>query len=444
MYLTRLVKALVKLATSTKQVHTKIRQQWPRERYFRFNVQSGLAGIRLDRFRALDDIHAATSAYLDDPDVQYELDRCAKAVFTERWKEEPLQYSAKRLWHRESAVGEWYLERVDAADPYPFQHPRIVSPSEIKPIGSSVICAYRPLNGSLRFSDSGVPAGEYTVVWIMSFFGSLSRVAGGDSFDSVTVADPPAYTAEETDPDLFLIAGTPDKKFHETPLPPGPHGSTAEAADLKLFRGGTVKHTIRRENWDEAYGYGWVEVASPSETISVDQSGTVAFYISQPKQNYVASWCLGGVRLVPVTNPSAGGALSKLAVRQPPSPGGEGRPQEVMSRPASPVPAPRPNPRRARSASPQRPIMPSITAPPSGNAESRNRSSANRVVTETRLVDDFDDLPPTRQPRSRKAAIAEPRTIHRFPMHGRMALSREQSRRGRVMVTIRVAGDDSD
>ena len=78
----RLVKALQEEAVETEKTHLKVSSRWRNpdheSRFFRFNVEQGLAEVRLAEFDKQDEIQAGTIAYLQRHDTQDKLQRCVE------------------------------------------------------------------------------------------------------------------------------------------------------------------------------------------------------------------------------------------------------------------------------------------------------------------------------------------------------------------------------
>lgn len=75
-------RAMAGIATDTEQTHQDLQRRFKSrpDVYFRFNVDEGMQGVRLDEWDKLDEVASHTEKYLDSEDVRPKLERVVKSL----------------------------------------------------------------------------------------------------------------------------------------------------------------------------------------------------------------------------------------------------------------------------------------------------------------------------------------------------------------------------
>ncbi|KAL5438470.1 hypothetical protein PMIN06_010246 [Paraphaeosphaeria minitans] len=314
-----LVSALAGMATSTQRVDNEMKRMYynTSTRYYRFDVDRGLANVSLEQWMKEDEMAALTEQYMRD----------AKQLRTARQLGElmaklsalPPKFEIGATQFRVGMNGRglidqsFQLVQVDFKTGLPLgvvstmEHQsrlndfRDTSPSgeggmtvsdgklkRIFPVAEDLdhdgrreeAAVYQCINAEntcLRTIKTGIPRGRYRVQFIVSFQNSVHTpphdlvFSVGKPFDATTFAQ--RYVDANITPDVAPVLLHPD----------------------------AVRVRVGRKRYEENVGKLWMEIEGDIE-VNVGLDGALGFIVSRKFEEGVAidGWTFGGVRLEPV------------------------------------------------------------------------------------------------------------------------------------------------
>jgi hypothetical protein len=317
-----LASALAGMATSTARVDNELKRMYSdsNTKYYRFDVDRGLANISLEQWMREDEMAALTEQYMRD----------ARQMRTAREFGEimaklsalPPRFSIAATSFRVGIAGRglfdqsFTLVQVDFKTGMPLgvvsrfeDFPRMSqfrtsSPSgegglavgedgrvkKIYPVAedldhdgrreeAAVYQCVRAENICLRTIKTGIPQGRYKVQFIVAFHNTVGEnVAPKDLVFSV---------GKPFDPETFTSRFV-DVKITEDVVP-------------VLLHPDAVRVRVGSKRYEENKGKGWMEIEGDVE-ISVGLDGSLGFIVSKKfkEGEFVDGWSFGGVRLEPV------------------------------------------------------------------------------------------------------------------------------------------------
>ncbi|KAF2687958.1 FabD/lysophospholipase-like protein [Lentithecium fluviatile CBS 122367] len=327
-----LAQALIGMATSTARVDNEMKRMYysSSTRYYRFDVDRGLANVSLEQWMKEDEMAALTEQYMRD----------AKQLRTARHFGEimaklsalPPKFEIGATHFRVGMDGRglvdqsFQLVQVDFKTGMPLgvvshledvprmSQFRTSSPSgegglavgddgklkKIYPVAedldhdgrreeAAVYQCIRSDNICLRTIKTGIPQGRYRVQFIASFHNSKHTpphdlvFSVGKPFDTTTFSQ--RYVDVHITPDVVPVLLHPD----------------------------AVRVRVGRHRYAENKGKGWLEVEGDVE-VNVGLDGALGFVVSRKYEEdvFVDGWSFGGVRLEPVFGRGNDGALKSL------------------------------------------------------------------------------------------------------------------------------------
>lgn len=310
-----LATALASMATSTARVDNEMRRMYNNSdtRYFRFDVDRGLANISLEQWMKEDEMASLTEQYMSDGEQLRSAHQVGEIMA--KLSALPPVFSIPATQFRLGINGQalqdasFSLVKVDFKtgallnDKAP-AHLRSVSPSAkpglapAEPTGGaprSILPIVQDLdrdghrdeaavyqcqgasNVCIRALKTGIPPGRYKVQFLLSF-----------------------HNASHTPPhDLVLSVGRPfdpshfQSRFVDVKITPD--------VAVVLLHPDAVRVRVGKERYEESCGKGWVEIEGDVE-VAVGLDGALGFIVSKKFKEGVEidGWSFGGVRLEPV------------------------------------------------------------------------------------------------------------------------------------------------
>jgi hypothetical protein len=315
-----LASALAGMATSTQRVDNELKRMYNNSatKYYRFDVDRGLANISLEQWMKEDEMAALTEQYMRD----------ARQMRTAREFGEimaklsalPPRFSISPTHFRIGIDGNALIDQsfqlvqvdfktgmplgvVSHLSDMPMSAFRTSSPSgesglavdsdgklrRIYPVAedldhdgrkqeAAVYQCIRADNVCLRTIKTGIPQGKYRVAFVFAFHASETGTGPADVVCSVGKPfDATNFTSRFVDvkitPDVVPVLLQPD----------------------------AVRVRVGEKRYKECVGKGWVEIEGDVE-VSVGLDGALGFIVSKKFKEgvYVDGWSFGGVRLEPV------------------------------------------------------------------------------------------------------------------------------------------------
>ncbi|ORY00592.1 acyl transferase/acyl hydrolase/lysophospholipase [Clohesyomyces aquaticus] len=343
-----LASALAGMATSTARVDNEMKRMYynTSTKYYRFDVDRGLANISLEQWMKEDEMAALTEQYMRDAKQL----RCAHAVgeMLTKLSALPPKFEIGATHFRVGMTGtglidqSFQLVQVDfktglplGVSPHLEDLPqmskfRTSSPSgegglaidsdgklrKVYPVAedldhdgrreeAAVYQCVREDNICLRTIKTGIPQGRYRVQFIASFQNSKYSPPSdlvfsvGKPFDTNTFAS--RFVDVRITPDVVPVLLHPD----------------------------AVRVRVGRDRYMENRGKGWLEIEGDIE-VSVGLDGALGFVISKrfEEEVFVDGWSFGGVRLQPIFGDVVEDRRRSSAAARAASPG-RGRPTVV-------------------------------------------------------------------------------------------------------------------
>ena len=315
-----LASALASMATSTARVDNEMKRMYYNTdtRYYRFDVDRGLANISLEQWMKEDEMAALTEQYMRDV-KQLRRARGLGEIMA-KLSMLPPRFEISALQFQVGMDGRGVMDQsfqpveVDFKTGMPLgvhthleDFPKMSqfrnsSPSgeggvavdedgrmrKIYPIAldldgdgrreeSAVYQCVKADNVCLRTLRTGIPQGKYRVVFIVAFHDSKHTpptelvFSVGKPFDRRTFAH--RYVDVKITPDIVPVLLNPD----------------------------AVRVRVGRRRYAEKKGKGWVEIEGDIE-VSVGLDGAMGFVVSKKYEEdvFIDGWSFGGVRLEPV------------------------------------------------------------------------------------------------------------------------------------------------
>lgn len=331
-----LASALAGMATSTARVDNELKRMYSNSstKYYRFDVDRGLANISLEQWMREDEMVALTELYMHDA-RQIRLARDFGEVMA-KLSALPPNFGIGATQFRLGIHGRGLIDQsfqliqVDFKTGLPLgvvNHPsdfakmsqfRTSSPSgegglaldetgrlkKIYPVAedldhdgrreeAAVYQCTRSDNICLRTMKTGIPQGRYRVKFIVAFHDSQAGntpphdlvFSVGKPFDQQTFAS--RFVDVKITPDVVRVLMHPD----------------------------AVRVRVGRKRYEENKGKGWIEFEGDVE-VSVGLDGALGFVVSKrfEKDVWVDGWSFGGVRLEPVFERGIGAVGSPRVV----------------------------------------------------------------------------------------------------------------------------------
>lgn len=315
-----LAAALASMATGTAYVDNQMERMYysTDTQYHRFDVDGGLANVSLEQWMKEDEMTALTTQYMRDPS-QLQRSRELGELMT-KISALPPKFEIPSLAFRVGMTGQGFLdgsfkhEELDFKTGYPLgwkvtpdnakslaEH-RNSSPSgrggikvdasghihKIYPVAtdldgdgrkeeSVVATCIKADNICLRCLRTGIPPGQYRIMFILSFF-STEHAAPTEIIFSV---------GKPFDPTVF------DRRFIDVRI-------TKDAVNV-LLQPDAVRVRVGRSRYAEKMGKGWTEVEG-DVPVTVGLDGVLGFVINKKfiEGEFVGGWSFGGVRLEPI------------------------------------------------------------------------------------------------------------------------------------------------
>jgi len=315
-----LASALASMATSTQRVDNEMTRQYHGKptRYYRFDVDNGMAGISLEEWMRESEMAGFTNAYMEDP-AQKENARLLAECLVKLTQVPPaFALEARGFTTGISGIdlihGSFVLQKLDFKTGYPLgvtvttqdlaQEPetRQRSPmgrgglaldtsgriTEVFPVQTdldhdgrkeeaAVLSCVKSDNVCVRMVKHGIPQGKYLVKFVVCF-----------------------YDTEHTAPvDLVFSVGRPynhqafTKRFVDVRITP-------DVVPV-LLEPDAVRVRVGEERYSEKKGRGWFEIEA-DDLVEVGLDGALGLIINKRfvEGEYVGGWSFGGVRIVPV------------------------------------------------------------------------------------------------------------------------------------------------
>ncbi|KAH4120737.1 hypothetical protein HBH70_202610 [Parastagonospora nodorum] len=310
-----LASALAGMATSTARVDNELKRMYYNSdtKYYRFDVDRGLANISLEQWMKEDEMAALTEQYMRDARQI----RSAKhfGEIMAKLSALPPRFSIAATKFRLGMTGRglmdqsFHLVQLDFKTGMPLgvtsgpdrmstspsgDHGLALSSSgtlkEIYPVAEDLdhdgrreeAAVYQCLsaeNVCLRTMKTGIPQGRYKVQFIVSFHDtSPTHIAPHDLVFSV---------GKPFDPNTFIT------RFVDVKITP-------DVVPV-LMHPDAVRVRVGRKRYEEYRGKGWVEIEGDVE-VCVGLDGALGFIVSKKfrKGEVVDGWSFGGVRLEPI------------------------------------------------------------------------------------------------------------------------------------------------
>lgn len=314
-----LASAMASMATSSARVHNDMQRMYNSSstKYFRFDVDAGMANISLEQWMKEDEMTALTEQYMHDPRQsdrsKYVASQLVKLSALPPKFEIQAQSFNIGMRGRDLENGAFSMTDLDHKTGFqlglsvtpdqahdmeidPFQSPpgkagitvdihgssRKVMPVRQDLDGdgrkqeSTVLSCNRADNICLRALRRGIPRGKYRVKWIMAFTGT-----------------------EQMEPtELILSVGRPFDS----------HTFLERFVDVKisldvvnvLLHPDAVRVRVGRKRYEEKKGKSWVEIEGDQD-VEIGVEGELGFVISKKfeRGEFVGGWHFGGVKVIP-------------------------------------------------------------------------------------------------------------------------------------------------
>lgn len=315
-----IAKALASLITNAERTHDGVYRQFSatttKNVYGRLNVDRGMEMIGLEEWKKEEQMAGVTTAYLSNAQVGRELQSIVAKLRSLSTEPKMIEVSAAefKLINEETMDTEypgmryWYREKIDPDTGYP----EGVRVDEIfkggrRPVGDTILSCRRIVYVLLRAKISNVPAGRYTVKWIVWYFNNQAKTLNGNSvtarkFPRSSVNLPTSDDIREPGHfppfDLLYSVGKPrdNDAFMSVEI------DVDQIPDVTphLLKSGFCQRKVESGLWNTLKDTGWAEVAS-LDPVDVAEEGTLAFVVSKVfKRFWYGGFAFGGVRLEPI------------------------------------------------------------------------------------------------------------------------------------------------
>lgn len=324
-----LASAMASMATSTARVHNDMQRMYSSSttKYFRFDVDAGMANISLEQWMKEDEMTALTEQYMHDPRQsdrsKYVASQLVKLGALPPKFEIPAQrFNIGMRGGRDLENGAFSMRKLDWKTG--FQVGRCVTPDQVlntkiesspqSPPGRTNLTTVVDIHGSsrktmpvrqeldedddgrkqeamiltcnradnicLRALRQGIPQGKYRIKWIMAFTTTKSNqtppteliLSVGKPFDSRTFLD--RFVDVKISSDVVGVLLCPD----------------------------AVRVRVGRRRYREVMGRSWVEIEGDQD-VEVGGEGELGFVISKIFERgvFVGGWVFGGVKVIPLS-----------------------------------------------------------------------------------------------------------------------------------------------
>jgi len=327
-----LAQALIGMATSTVRVDNEMKRMYYNSstRYYRFDVDRGLANVSLEQWMKEDEMAALTEQYMRDA-MQLRTARQFGGIMA-KLSALPPKFEIGATHFRVGMDGRglmdqsFQLVQVDFKTGMPLgvvshlediprmSQLRTSSPSgegglavdedgklkKIYPVAedldhdgrreeAAVYQCIRSENICLRTIKTGIPQGRYRVQFIVSFHNSKHTPPHNVVFSVGKPFDETTFTQRYVDVHI-----TPDV----VPV---------------LLHPNAVRVRVGRRRYAESKGKGWLEIEGNVE-VNVGLDGALGFVVSRKFEEdvFVDGWSFGGVRLEPIFGKGDEGAMKSL------------------------------------------------------------------------------------------------------------------------------------
>jgi hypothetical protein len=313
-----LASALASMATSTARVDNEMQRMYSSTstKYYRFDVDSGMANISLEQWMKEDEMSALTEQYMHDPRQSNKSKQIAEQLV--KLSALPPQFEIQAQTFHVGIKGQdlenesFSMTDIDLKTG--FQLGLSVTPERAHEIAlshsppgragitvdihgsskkvipvlqdldrdgrkeeSTVLTCNRTENICLRALRQGIPQGKYKVKWIAAFTETEQTppteviFSVGKPYDSRKFVD--RYVDVQISPDIVTVLLHPD----------------------------AVRVRVGRKRYAEKKDRSWVEIEGDQE-IEVGLDGELGFVISKKFEEgvFVGGWHFGGVRVIPV------------------------------------------------------------------------------------------------------------------------------------------------